>query len=121
MVIRHESARLLDTNKRRRPPPQKSRMNLSETSSENLPLSTERCVTTRTKRARTAARLDTASTTVPRSRITQRASSAVFAVMQAIWLVIALTDREAQAGVMTALLVLLVALAAETMSIAFTR
>lgn len=96
-------------------------MNLSETSSENLRLSTERCVTTRTKRARIAARLDTASTTAPRSRTTQQASSAVFAVMQAIWLVIVLTDREVQAGVMTVLLVLLVALAAETTLIAFIR
>jgi hypothetical protein len=41
--------------------------------------------------------------------------------MQAIWLVIVLTDREVQAGVMTVLLVLLVALAAETTLIAFIR
>lgn len=85
----------------------KAKTNSSVTSCENLPHSTVLCETTRTRPARTVARLVTESTTALSVRTTQPASSAVSVVMQATWLVIVPTDREVLAGVMTALLVLL--------------
>jgi hypothetical protein len=53
----------------------------------------------KTKLARTAARLDTASMTVLSDRILQLASSVVSAVTLVTWPVIALSDRRALTGV----------------------
>ena len=81
---------------------------------------------TRTRHARTAGRLVTASMTVPRSRTTLLASSAVSAVTPAIWLVTVPTGSGARAGVTTvqcgpARLALLVLAAAAMQWIASTR
>lgn len=55
---------------------------------------------TRTRHARTVARLAIASMIALRNRILRPASSAVSAVMQATWLATAPIDREARTGAM---------------------
>lgn len=76
----------------------KARTSSSATNSESSPLSTERSETTRTRRARTAVRLVTASMIALSARTTPRASFAVSVATPGTWRVIVPTDRRVQAG-----------------------
>ena len=74
-------------------------------------------MTTRTRLARTAARLVIESTTVPKSKTTQPILSAVSVVTLVTWPVIAQTDREAGTGVMMVLMLPVLLLAVLTVEI----
>ncbi|KAF2450108.1 hypothetical protein P171DRAFT_205157 [Karstenula rhodostoma CBS 690.94] len=89
------------TNACRRRPSPKARTSSSATSSASLPPSTVLSVTTRTKPARTVARSVTASTTVPRSKITRQASSAVSVDKLDTWLAIVPSARLDSPGATT--------------------
>lgn len=94
-----KSSLYADLDNHRLLPFQKARTSSSVTNSASLLLSTELYVMMRTRHARTAARLATGSTTVPRSRTSPLASSAVCVVTQAIWVATVLIGRGARAGV----------------------
>jgi hypothetical protein len=79
---------------------QRGKTNSSVTNFENLLPLTVPFVTTRTRLARTAARLDTANTIVPSDKTLQLASFAEFAVMQVTLLASVLIAREVRTGEM---------------------
>lgn len=92
-----------DSNSHRLLRSPKVRTSSSATSFASLLLSTEPCVTMRTKHARTVARLVTANTTALRNRTSPRVSSVASVATQVTWVAIVLTGREARIGVMTLL------------------
>jgi hypothetical protein len=83
----------------------RAKTNSSGTSYENWQHSTVHFVMTKTRHARTAARLDIGNTIVLRSRILPPISFAASVEMLVTWLEIVLIDKRALAGVMTVLVV----------------